>query len=59
MVQPDICVICNVTKIDERGCKGAPELIVEILSTGNSTKKMKNKFELYEQAGILDCSTSK
>lgn len=54
VVQPDICVICDVTKVDERGCKGAPDLIVEILSPGNSTKEMKNKFELYEQAGVLE-----
>ncbi len=54
VVQPDICVICDVTKIDERGCKGAPDLIVEILSPGNSSKEMKNKFELYEKAGVLE-----
>lgn len=54
VVQPDICVICDVTKVDERGCKGAPDLIVEILSPGNSTKEMKNKFELYEKAGVLE-----
>ncbi|MCP9766738.1 Uma2 family endonuclease [Lacihabitans sp. LS3-19] len=54
VVQPDICVICDVKKVDERGCKGAPDLIVEILSPGNSTKEMKNKFELYEKAGVLE-----
>ena len=54
VVQPDICVICDFTKIDERRCKGAPDLIVEILSPGNSTKEMKNKFELYEKAGVLE-----
>jgi Uma2 family endonuclease len=54
VVQPDICVICDFTKIDERGCKGAPDLIVEILSPSNSTKEMKNKFELYEKAGVLE-----
>jgi Uma2 family endonuclease len=54
VVQPDICVICDVTKVDERGCKGAPDLIVEILSPGNSIKEMKNKFELYQNAGVLE-----
>jgi Uma2 family endonuclease len=54
VVQPDICVICDASKIDEKGCKGAPDLIVEILSPGNSTKEMKNKFELYEKAGVLE-----
>jgi Uma2 family endonuclease len=54
VVQPDICVICDVQKVDERGCKGVPDLIIEILSPGNSTKEMKNKFELYEKAGVLE-----
>ena len=33
VVQPDICVVCDLSKIDKRGCIGAPDLIVEILST--------------------------
>lgn len=52
VVQPDICVICDLTKLDDRGCSGAPELIVEILSPGNTAKEMKHKFELYEEAGV-------
>jgi Uma2 family endonuclease len=54
VVQPDICVICDQSKIDERGCNGAPELVIEILSPGNSNKEMKNKFEVYEEAGVLE-----
>ncbi len=54
VVQPDISVICDPTKIDERGCNGAPDLVVEILSPGNSKKEMKNKFELYEEAGVQE-----
>lgn len=54
VVQPDICVICDPEKIDERGCNGAPDLVVEILSPGNSKKEMKLKFELYEEAGVLE-----
>ncbi len=52
VVQPDICVICDLTKLDDRGCSGAPELIIEILSPGNTKKEMKYKFELYEAAGV-------
>ncbi len=52
VVQPDICVICDLSKLDDRGCSGAPELIVEILSPGNKNKEMKYKFELYEEAGV-------
>jgi Uma2 family endonuclease len=53
-VQPDLCVICDETKIDERGGIGAPDLVIEILSPGNSNKEMKYKFDLYEEAGVLE-----
>jgi len=36
VVQPDLCVVCDLDKLDERGCNGAPEWIIEILSPGNS-----------------------
>lgn len=54
VVQPDLCIICDEHKIDEKGCIGAPDLIIEILSPGNSKKEMKNKFQLYQEAGVLE-----
>lgn len=54
VVQPDICVICDESKLDKRGCIGAPDLIIEILSPGNSKKEMKEKFEVYEEAGVKE-----
>lgn len=54
VVQPDLCVICDPEKLDEKGCLGAPDLIIEILSPGNSKKEMKYKFELYEEAGVKE-----
>ena len=54
VVQPDICVICDETKIDSRGCCGAPDLMVEILSPGNSKKEIRLKYELYEEAGVKE-----
>lgn len=54
VVQPDLCVICDDSKIDERGAIGAPDLVIEILSPGNSNKEMKYKFDLYEEAGVLE-----
>ncbi|MDX2284430.1 MAG: Uma2 family endonuclease [Bacteroidia bacterium] len=54
VVQPDLCVICDRSKLDERGCNGAPDLIVEILSPGNSRTEMRDKFELYQEAGVLE-----
>lgn len=54
VVQPDICVICDKSKLDDAGCLGAPDLIVEILSPGNSTKEMKIKKELYAESGVQE-----
>jgi Uma2 family endonuclease len=54
VVQPDLCVICDRSKIDEKGCIGAPDLIIEILSPGNSKKEMDIKYDLYEENGVQE-----
>lgn len=54
VVQPDICVICDPSKIDERGCLGAPDWVIEILSKHSSSKDLSEKFEAYEQAGVKE-----
>ena len=54
VVQPDICVICDSKKLDEKGAIGSPELIVEIISPGNSKRDLKIKFDLYEENGVLE-----
>lgn len=54
VVQPDICVICDESKLDDKGCCGAPDLVIEILSPGNSEKEVKLKFSLYEEAGVIE-----
>ncbi len=54
VVQPDLCVVCDPSKLDERGCIGAPELIIEILSPGSTKLELKHKFELYESRGVLE-----
>lgn len=54
IVQPDLCVVCDLDKLDDAGCVGAPDLIVEILSPGNSRKEMKEKFEVYEENGVKE-----
>lgn len=53
-MQPDICVISNPSKLDQRGVLGAPDLMVEILLPGNSRKEVRLKFELYEEAGLKE-----
>jgi Uma2 family endonuclease len=54
VVQPDICVICDTTKIKKHGCVGSPDLVVEILSPGNSRREMKDKYEIYQEAGVKE-----
>jgi Uma2 family endonuclease len=54
VVQPDICVICDESKLDDKGCMGSPDLIIEILSPGNSKKEMNLKFDLYEENGVKE-----
>ena len=54
VVQPDLCIICDLSKLDERGCLGAPDLIIEILSNGNSNTDLKIKFDLYEENGVQE-----
>lgn len=54
VVQPDLCVVCDDSKLDERGCIGAPDLIIEILSPGNTKKEMKDKFQVYEENGVKE-----
>ncbi|PRY86521.1 Uma2 family endonuclease [Mongoliibacter ruber] len=54
VVQPDICVICDYDKLDELGCVGAPDLVVEILSPGNNKKELQNKYEVYEESGVKE-----
>lgn len=54
VVQPDLTVICDLNKVDERGCFGVPDILVEILSPGNSRHDMHVKFKLYEAAGVKE-----
>ncbi|WP_314807363.1 Uma2 family endonuclease [Capnocytophaga granulosa] len=55
VVQPDICVVCDPKKLEnDKHCLGAPDLIIEILSPGNTKKEMRDKYELYEEAGVYE-----
>ena len=48
VVQPDICVFCDLSKLDDKGAVGAPDLIVEILSPATAQKDLQDKYKLYE-----------
>jgi Uma2 family endonuclease len=52
VVQPDICVLCDLSKLDDHGIVGSPDLIVEILSPGNFKHDLDTKFELYQEASL-------
>jgi len=54
VVQPDIVVICDPDKLDDAGCRGAPDLIIEILSPSTTSKDMKTKLSLYEKHGVKE-----
>lgn len=54
VVQPDICVICDTEKLDDRGCIGAPDLIVEVLSTATMKKDYNEKFNLYQENEVKE-----
>ena len=54
VVQPDLCVICDPTRLDEKGCLCAPDWIIEILSPGNAIHDTKAKFDLYEENGVRE-----
>ena len=54
VIQPDICVICDLDKLDDKGCVGAPDLMIEILSPGNTRKEMREKYDVYEENGVKE-----
>jgi Uma2 family endonuclease len=54
VLQPDICVVCDHTKLDDKGCIEAPDIVIEVLSPGNNIKEMRNKYEVYEQGGVKE-----
>ncbi len=55
VVQPDIIVVCDPEKLaDPRSINGAPEMVVEVLSPGNTKTETKHKLNLYEENGVLE-----
>jgi Uma2 family endonuclease len=54
VVQPDISVICEKEKRGKEGCRGAPDLVGEILSPSNTAIEMQRKFNVYREAGVRE-----
>ncbi|MCM3397871.1 Uma2 family endonuclease [Oceanobacillus profundus] len=52
--EPDITIVCDTSKLDDAGCKGAPNMVIEILSPSTGRKDKLEKFNKYEQAGVQE-----
>lgn len=53
-VQPDLSVICDQDKLDDLGCRGAPDWVIEVLSPSTALKDMNTKRDLYERHGVRE-----
>jgi Uma2 family endonuclease len=54
VVQPDLLVVCDESKIDKKRCNGAPDMTIEILSPSTSRRDLFLKLEKYEKAGVRE-----
>ena len=54
VVQPDFCIICDPTKVDAKGCIGAPDFIIEIISPGSIKKDYNEKYNLYQENEVRE-----
>lgn len=54
VVEPDVSVVCDRSKLDDEGCIGAPDLIVEIVSPSSARRDRVDKFNKYEKAGVRE-----
>lgn len=53
-LEPDLIVVCDLSKLDEKGCHGAPDWVVEVLSPGTRSKDMSIKLFRYRAAGVRE-----
>ncbi|MDR3180697.1 MAG: Uma2 family endonuclease, partial [Prevotellaceae bacterium] len=54
VVQPDLCIVCDPSKLDRRGCLGAPDFIAEVQSPATAKYDLTEKFALYETSGVRE-----
>lgn len=54
VVQPDVLVVCDEAKLDERGVRGAPDWVAEVLSPSSAKRDLIVKLALYERAGVAE-----
>jgi len=54
VLQPDLFVVCDLSKIKNDSCLGAPDFIIEIVSAKNSKRDVKDKFKIYQEHGVRE-----
>ena len=54
VVQPDLCVVCDLNKIDAAGCLGAPDWVIEVISPSTARLDMSVKSALYAENGVRE-----
>ena len=54
VVQPDLFVVCDLSKLDDDGCLGAPDWVIEITSPRTAKNDFNEKFNLYEESGVRE-----
>ena len=54
VVEPDLTIVCDRSKLDDRGCKGAPDMVIEILSPSTGKNDKLIKFNKYEEFGVKE-----
>ena len=50
----DFVVVCDKDKLDDDGCKGAPDFVIEIASPSDTKEVMRRKFQIYHRAGVKE-----
>ncbi len=54
VVQPDLCVVCDLSRLDDRGCRGAPDWVIEVLPPRTAARDQIQKLALYERHGVRE-----
>ena len=54
VVQPDLLIVCDQSKLDEKGCTGPPDMVIEVLSPSSQQRDRFIKFQIYRQAGVRE-----
>jgi len=54
VLQPDLFIVCDLSKIENNSCLGAPDFIIEIVSAKNSQRDTRDKFNIYQEHGVRE-----